>query len=314
LLKTSAPQTHKDLEVICQIVVDDGGCKEYIAEHYPSVKILEPGYNIGFARGHNEIFAQSDSDFFQLVNPDLILRPTYIAEVLRVFENPNVAAVQGKLIRYDFASGHETGVIDSAGIVVQKSGRARSRGQHEQDRGQYEELQQLLACEGSCVMYRRRALEVVAYPRSDGRKEYFDEDFHSYWEDTDLGWRLVSAGFSCIYEPKAMALHGRGAGSSPGGYKKVLAFVRHHKTISPWVRRLNYKNHILLFVKNSPKWYFAFFAREFFMLGYIVVFEIKTLAIVPTLLRQLPLMFRKRKFIREQRKISVARIEQLLVK
>jgi GT2 family glycosyltransferase len=295
-------QTFPDVEIIAQIVSDDGGCEDYIRTNFPQIKILKPGYNIGFAKGHNEIFASTDAEFFMLVNPDLIMEPNYVEQLLTVFTDPEVGAAQGKLLRYDLESYTKTNVFDSAGIVMSRNGRARSRGQHETDSGQYDERQDIIAVEGAAPMYRKAALEAAKYPRPDGRAEYFDEDFHSYWEDTDLGLRLWSAGFRSVYNPEAVAYHGRTAGSSKKGYRDVAGFVKHHQTLSGWIKQLNFKNHIFVSVKNFPRLYWKFFVREFFMLGYIVVFETSTLQIVPTLFRQLPLMLKKRKWIQQHRK------------
>jgi GT2 family glycosyltransferase len=334
-------QTHKDIEIISQIVDDEGGSKAYIQEHYPQVKILEPGYNIGFSRGHNEIFASTDADFFQLVNPDLILSPNFVEEMLKAFADPKVGAVSGKLLRYDFAQNKATSFIDTTGVIIPRSGNARDRGQHEIDSGQYDNQTQLLSVNGSGPMYRKAALEDVKMPifkepskitpsnppldkgenqdapplkirgGRGGLFEYFDEDFHSYYEDVDLGWRMVNAGWKCVYTPQALAFHGRAVGSSRKGYKKFISLVKHRNTFAPHIRRLSYKNRIFLFIKNSPKWYLSFFAREFLALGFAVIFETKTLGMLPEFFKQLPEILKKRKYIKAHRKISVSEMEKL---
>ncbi|HMC39489.1 MAG TPA: glycosyltransferase [Acidimicrobiales bacterium] len=52
--------------------------------------------------------------------------------------------------------------------------------------------------EGTNIFYRRRALEEV-----DG----FDETIPWWGEDTDLGWRVVEAGWGRGFAPKAVAVH-----------------------------------------------------------------------------------------------------------
>lgn len=297
-------QTFKDFKIVAVIAGSKDGSKEYIAEHYPEVEIIDPGYNIGFAKGHNLVFEKYDCELFQLVNPDLIMTPTYIEEMVKAFEDSKVGAATGKLLLYNFEENKPTGKIDSTGVVISKTGSARDRGQHEQDREQYDSQTNVMAVSGAGAMFRKSALEEVKYKRPDGTYEYFDEDFHSYWEDVDLSWRLVNAGHACRYVPKAVAYHGRGAGSSEGGYKKVGAFIKHHKKLSPEVRRLNYKNHIFMYLKNSPRVSWRFFVREFFMLIYILIFETSTLKVVPELFRQLPSMRQKRRYIKEHRKPS----------
>lgn len=304
-------QTYKDTEFVAVFSANDDGGKEYIAEHFPQVKIIDPGYNIGFSRGHNEYFEKSDSDFFQLVNPDLIMSPNYVEEMLKAFEDPKVGAATGKLLRYDFEQLKPLNIIDTTGVSYSRSGRGRDRGQHEIDQGQYDNQTTVIAVSGAGPMYRKTALEDVKFKREDGRNEYFDEDFHSYWEDVDLGFRMTNAGWKCLFVPKAVAWHGRAAGSSPGGYKKVLSFIKFHSKINPRVRKLNYKNHIFLFLKNSPYLYPQFFIREFFYNIYTLIFETSTLAVIPELFRQLPSMWRKRKLIAKNRKIPVSEMTNL---
>lgn len=68
-----------------------------------------------------------------------------------------------------------------------------------------------------------------------------------------------------------------------------------------------------MFIKNSPRWYWQFFAREFFYNLFVLVFEVKTLKVLPLLFRQLPLIWNKRQFIKSQRTISAKQMEKLLV-
>jgi GT2 family glycosyltransferase len=305
-------QTYPDVQIIAQIVADDGGCEEYIRQHYPEITILKPGYNIGFARGHNEIFAATDADIFQLVNPDLILAPTFVEQVVKAFDDAAIGSVSGKLLRYDFINNHPTNIIDATGVVISKSGRGAARGQHQEDKGQFDGDNKIIGPDGAAGAYRKTALETVKYLRSDGRYEYFDEDFHSYWEDVDLAWRLANAGWHTKFVPQALAYHGRTAASSPGGYKKVLSFIQHHKKIPDRIRQLNYKNHVYMFVKNSPRWYPQFFVREFFYNIFVLLAEPSTFKVWPEFLRGLKLMFAKRKFIQKERKITNAQAERLL--
>lgn len=305
-------QTHPDFKFYAVIAGNEDGGKEYIAEHFPEVEIIDPGYNIGFSRGHNELFEKLDVEFFQLINPDLIVTPNFVEEMLKPFVDERVGAVSGKILRYDFDRNQPTNQIDTTGVVIARSGRGRDRGQHEIDKGQYDLHRNLIGVSGAAAMYRKAALEDVKFLRPDNRIEYFDEDFHSYWEDVDLSWRLVNRAWHIRYQPEAIAYHGRAAASSPGGYKKIFAFIKHHRDISERVRQLNYKNHLFLFIKNSPRWYWQFFARELFYNIYVLIFETSTLKVWPQLWRQWRTMWQKRRSIQQHRKISKKEMEKLL--
>jgi GT2 family glycosyltransferase len=286
-------QTHKDLEVIAVISGNDDGSTEFLKSNYPQVKILDPNRNLGFSGANNLGIRESSGEFIQLVNPDLILEPTYIENILKVFENPKVAAATGKLLRYYLENNTKTNIIDSTGINLSSSGRARDRGQLEIDGVRYNSTEEVFGASGAGPMYRKTALEEVKF-----EQEYLDEDFFAYWEDVDLSWRLRNNNYVIMYVHNAVAYHGRTAGQSEGGYFHVLKFIQHHKKLSPQILRWNYKNHILMYVKNAKHlWHPAFWLREIAMFGYILVFETSTLKVIPELFRQLPRIWEKRKWI-----------------
>jgi GT2 family glycosyltransferase len=154
-------------------------------------------------------------------------------------------------------------------------------------------------------MYRHATLQATSYPfdklragKLQAKTEFFDDDFHSYWEDVDLSWRMSNAGWKCSFVPSAIGYHGRGAGSSEKGYTDVVGFIKHHKKLSPRIRQLNYQNHIFMYIKNSPYFYPQFFVREFFMFFYVLFFEISTLKVIPNMIKLLPKMWGKRKLIK----------------
>jgi GT2 family glycosyltransferase len=300
-------QTFKDFNVVAVISDNDDGGKEFLKENFPQVEIIDPGYNIGFAAGHNLVFQKYSSEFFQLVNPDMIMEPNYIEELLKAFQDPKVGAATGKLLQWDTTRiplvqhKGDPCVLDTTGVTISKSGRARDRGQHEVDSGQYDTLVNVDAVSGAGCMYRAAALSAVSPDASVGAgREFFDTDFHSYWEDVDLSWRMVNAGWKNIFVPNAVGYHGRGAGSSEKGYSDVVGFIKHHAKLSPRIKQLNYKNHIFMYIKNSKYYYPQFFVREFFMLWYVLFFEISTFKVLPEFLKQLPKMWQKRKYILNQ--------------
>ncbi len=287
-------QTYKDLEVIAVLNDSSDGSKDIIQKDYSQVKIVEPGYNSLFAIGNNIGIKNSSGEFIQLVNDDLLLEPNYVEDLLMAFTDQRVASATGKILRYDFKENKKLNIIDTTGLILWTkwmTGRVRDRGQLQEDRGQFDHDLDIFGVSGAAPMYRRSALEKVKFDQ-----EFFDEDFKMYWEDVDLSWRFNNAGFKSKYVPQALAYHGRTAGSSKGGYIFFWRFIAHHRKIPSWVRKLNYKNHFLMYIKNAKNlWHPAFWLREMGMLGYIIVFEPGTLKIIPELVRLIPRMWKKRK-------------------
>jgi GT2 family glycosyltransferase len=230
--------------------------------------------------------------------------------MLKAFKDEAVGGATGKLYKisnsqFPIFNESKTKILDTTGVIISKSGRARDRGQHEVDKGQYDSSIIVDAVSGAGAMYRSSALNATRYSLpalSAGRhanKEFFDEDFHSYWEDVDLSWRMKNLGFKNMFVPTAVGYHGRTAGSSKNGYLDVWGFIKHHRALPLRIRQLNYQNHILMYIKNSPYFYPQFFIRELFMLCYLVIFELSVLKILPELIKLLPKVWRKRKYYYE---------------
>jgi GT2 family glycosyltransferase len=286
-------QTHKDLEVIAVINSSNDGSKEEIVNHYASVKIIDPGENLWFCKGNNLGIRSSSGEIIFALNDDVVLEPDYIEKALNAFKDPKVGAVTGKILRYDFNENRKLKIIDSTGIIFSSSGRGRDRGQLEEDKGQYDSAKEVFGVSGAVAMYRRSALEQIKFCDSS-KCEYFDEDFVAYWEDLDLSWRLNLAGYKNVFEPQAMAYHGRTAGQAKGGYLRLINFIKHHRKLPKQVLRANFRNHILAYVKNAPYIHPRFALREFAMFFYILVFETGTLKEIPNIIRLVPRMRRKR--------------------
>lgn len=286
-------QTHQDIEVLAVLNDPTDGSKEILQRDYPTVKIIEPGANLFFAKGMNLAIRNTTGEFVQMVTDDFIMAPDYVEKLLAAFlSNPKVAAASGKILRYDFKQNQKTNIIDTVGLVLDNTGRVRDIGQLQTDMGQYDRNAVVFGVSGAGPMYRKSALEKVKF-----EQEYFDEDFVMYWEDVDLSWRLNNAGYVCTYVGKAVAFHGRTAGQSEGGYLHIIKFIRHHKKLSPQILKWNYKNHILMYIKNARHIFHpAFILREIAMFGYILVFETDTLKVLPELFRQIPKILKKRKF------------------
>jgi GT2 family glycosyltransferase len=65
----------------------------------------------------------------------------------------------------------------------------------------------------------------------------FDEDFFSYYEDVDLGFRLRLYGYRCLYVPEATVKH---VGSTTFGVKSDFVFYHTHRNL------------VWTFIKNMP--------------------------------------------------------------
>lgn len=194
------------------IVVVDNGSRDGSAELVASttidrLEVVRSATNLGFAGGLNRALAATSSPWILSLNPDCAPATDYAGRLLAAgAADPTCGAATGKLLRADGADLAATAVIDAAGMVVTRSGRHFDRAAGEPDDGRVDLPARVFGGTGAATLYRRAALEDIAYP--DG--QILAETFFAYREDAELAWRLQWRGWSCRYEPRAVASHRRG--------------------------------------------------------------------------------------------------------
>ncbi|MEW6610831.1 MAG: glycosyltransferase family 2 protein [Patescibacteria group bacterium] len=273
--------THQVFSDWSLLIIDNAssdGTVEYLAARWPQFKIVRNRENVGYARAHNQAIQFSDSEYVLTLNPDIILHEWYITRLVDALESdPDAASATGKLLRAQGIPGELTSktfsrALDSTGILYDRRRWFRDRGAGEDDHAQYNTAGEIFGVSGAAALYRREALDEVAY-RKQENIEYFDELFHSYKEDVDLSWRLQRWGWHARYVPTARAYHYRRVGATG---TDVGAFIREHASRSSRTAFLSYRNHLYLLIKNERwkkhwkdwPWLFIW---EFAKMGYLLV-------------------------------------------
>lgn len=241
-------QTYKNIEIIFIDNKSKDGSFDFFNSRYnmDNIKAINNEINNGYAGAANQGIRMATGTYIMILNPDIIMTENFIEELYKFAETDStIGAVSGKLLKYDFQKDMKLNYIDSAGIEMFRSRRCIDRGQNEEDKGQYDNVEQVFGVCGAAPFYRKSALEDIKV-----FDEYFDEDFFAYKEDVDLSWRMNLLGYKNMYYPKAIAYHGRGLGRSKGG---KLSFIKHRKTQSEFLRGISYRNQILMLKKNETE-------------------------------------------------------------
>lgn len=197
-----------------------------VTSRFP-VDVVRSGVNTGFCHAHNALVKMFPSEYVLFLNPDTVLEPDFIAELVRTLDlHPEAASATGKLLRMDGRT------IDSTGIIMLRSQRHLDRGADTPDRGQFERVEEVFGPSGAAAMYRRSALDATAV---DG--QFFDEDFFAYREDADLAWRCRLMGWTSWYVPTAVARHARRV--TPERRSSLPALINYHSVKNRFLLRIN---------------------------------------------------------------------------
>lgn len=318
LMASLREQTFRDFSVLVIDNASSDGAIDFLRTHYPEVVVLRNFNNLGFAGAHNQGIRYAlanwrhgspDERYVLVTNPDIILTPHFLRELIREADAMrDVAAFGGKLLKVTRTGEgplEETvtsSVLDTTGIRITRSRRTADRGAGEEDRGQYDDARDVFGISGALALYRARALEAVQIG-----EEYFDEHFFAYKEDADLAWRLQLAGFGARYVPEALAYHFRtAAGREVAGFLEQL---RNRRTKSRLVNFYSYRNHLWMLVKNERvenfvrhvPWIGAYELAKFFS---ILFFEPATLRASFAFWRELPQMLVKRRAVMAKARVS----------
>ncbi len=219
-----ALQTHKHFEVIFVDNASTDDSVEFVQKKYPWVGVVKNDTNAGFAGGNILGLKHAKGNYILLLNNDVWVTEHYLEEFMKAFEEiPSAASIQSKIILMN-----DTERLDVCGSYWTDSCFLYHYGF-----GQYQGLEKynkpmpFFSNKGSSMMIKKEMIDRVGF---------FDEDFWSYYEETDLCNRIWLAGGECWYWPKAVMYHAMGGTS----LKFDNSFIQFH----------NFKNKLLSFLKN----------------------------------------------------------------
>jgi GT2 family glycosyltransferase len=236
--------------------------------------------NTGFCKAHNELAGRFLSEYVLFLNPDTVLAPSFIEELVRALDmRLDAASACGKLVRMDGKT------MDSAGIIMFREQRHLDRGAEEPDSGQFDKSEDIFGPSGAAAMYRRTALDAVAV-----YGQYFDEDFFAYREDADLAWRCRLLGWNSIYVPSAVGRHRRRV--TPERRSKLPKEINYHGVKNRFLLRLN---NITGRLYRRDFWFIT--KRDFAVIGFVFLREWSSIPAFMYVLRHLPRLLRKRRSI-----------------
>ncbi|HEX3095603.1 MAG TPA: glycosyltransferase family 2 protein [Patescibacteria group bacterium] len=307
-------QDYPNLEVTYIDNASTDGSEDYVRANFPHIKVIQTHENRHYGPAHNKGLAGTQSELVSFLNSDLKLKPNYFSELVKaILKDEKIAGAQGKMLRPE-PNAQGKYIFDGTGLTINRMRVVKDRGQLQVDDGQYDTPEEVFAICGAAPVYRRAALEDIAI---DG--EVMDEDITAFFDDSDMGWRLRHQGWKIWYQPTAVLYHERGVGQSPSGYKNLFALAKFRKSFSVRTKQLSWKNKIYIVLKNDfgktlrRDWPYILM-REIATFGFILIFETSTLKILPTVFKQLPNIFRKRKIIKSRSVLGDENIDRFILK
>jgi GT2 family glycosyltransferase len=220
---------YPNLEVVFVDNASTDGSVDFVKERFgrtSSLKIVQNSKNLGFAEGNTSGMKLASSQYFVLLNNDTEVDKNWLLELIRVMESDHsIGAAQCKLISMNLRKQ-----MDSAGGFIDRFGFPLERGEHEEDRGQYDNQDEIFYAKGAGFAVRRCLLDEIGS---------FDKDYFLYYEETDLCWRIWLRGYRIVFAHKSVVYH--------QGFASIFDTETRRKLTYAY---LGTKNQIMTLLKN----------------------------------------------------------------
>ncbi len=211
------------------VVVDNGssdGSTAEVARSLPTVTVLHPGANLGYAGAANIGIAATHAPVVAVCNPDLeVEKGAAGALVRRLATEADLGAV-GPLIRNTDGTIYPSARSDPRvrdavghgllGLVWRTNPFTRRYRQLDADPNRPRDVDWV---SGAAVWLRRDALDAAGG---------WDERYFMYVEDVDLCWQLRRRGWRVGYEPGGVVTHVQGATTAKHPYRMI---TEHHRSL-----------------------------------------------------------------------------------
>jgi GT2 family glycosyltransferase len=208
-------QTNKDFEII---IMDNGSTDEGVLDlegKYPDLKLIikKINENLGFAVANNRGARLARGQWLALLNADAFPEPDWLERLLEAAQTYLNTFFASRQIQAD-----HRGVLDGEGDVYHVSGLAWRRN-YGFPVYPLNASQEVFSPCGAAAFYPRQE-----FLDAGG----FDEDYFSYHEDVDLGFRLRLRGLSCVLVPQAIVHH---IGSASTGKRSDFSVYYGHRNL-----------------------------------------------------------------------------------
>jgi GT2 family glycosyltransferase len=182
------------------IIVDNGsndGTAKLAADkkfEFKKVRVIQNKTNLGFAIANNQGYKVSRGKYLLLLNNDTLVDPDFIKILVEEMERyEDLAVVQPKIKIMD--NPH---YLDNAGSFLTRIGFLHHWGFMQKDGRGFNKSREIFAAKGACMLIRKNVVEKIGL---------FDEDFMSYFEESDFCWRVWLSGARVLYYPQTSILH-----------------------------------------------------------------------------------------------------------
>ena len=184
---------YTNLEIIVVDNISTDGSQKKCKEKFPEIKLIQNDKNLGYCGGNNIGIKQAKGEFITILNPDTIVEPDCIGELIFAYNNCGEGLYQPKIL-----SLNEENIIQSTGNMLHVFGFGFARDKGNKVIDKIEEIEKIGYASGTCLFTSKNILKKL---------ENFDPFLFAYHDDLDLCWRAAMFGINSFYVPTSIIFH-----------------------------------------------------------------------------------------------------------
>ncbi len=187
------------------IVVDNGSSDDScvrIRERLPAARLIEMGYNSGFATAVNTGLQAADGRYALILNTDIEFQndvPELLIQALQKFDAalacPQLRRPNGSL---------QAAVVPEPTLLTELTNRSIARRLLDSSESEPIAVNSIV---GPCMAVDIEKLKALGLGQNG---HYFDQHFFFFFEETDFCRRIIQAGGRIVYQPQAHLMHLQG--------------------------------------------------------------------------------------------------------
>ncbi len=250
-LEDTFPQENVEIIVVDNHSTDKSAAM--LRKEFPQVKVIENETNRGFAAANNQGLRQSQGEYILLLNPDTVVLPNALREMVNFIEIHSDAGALGcKILNADGTLQSSCRNFPSlTTIFLENTGLYRLLSVSKRLRNRYlilwdhDQIRAVDSVKGACLMVRKDVIDQIGF---------LDEAFFLYGEEVDLCKRISDAGWNIYFTPDAQIVH----------YDKQSSRLHVQRNLAQ-----QYKARLLYYQKHLNK-HQAFLGRLLVILGVVL--------------------------------------------
>ena len=185
--------TYKNLEIIVVDNISTDKSQETCKEKYPDIKLIQNDENFGYCEGNNIGIREAKGDYIIILNPDTIVEPNWIEELITAYNAFGEGLYQPKILSLD-----KTEILQSTGNMLHIFGFGFAKDKGKNDNLVETGIEKIGYASGTCLFTSKKVLDKIGL---------LDSFLFLYHDDLDLGWRAAQLGVNSFYVPKSIIYH-----------------------------------------------------------------------------------------------------------